>query len=174
MSKTFNTFDCFVYIVILHISFIVFLLLILSGDIELNPGPVNGRNRQFRVLYSTIRGLYGNLHDLIVASKGFNILFCSETLVSNFRHIAELSIPGFKRPILFKRNEINRAQGTAVYIKNGCSASHKATFEFGCHEVQIIKVCGKHNNFYLFSVYRNPAAADGIFVFSEYGSHTRK
>ena len=96
--------DCFVYIVvvILHIDFIVFLLLILSGDIELNPGPVNGRNRQCRVLYSNIRGLHGNLYDLIVASKGFDTLLCSETLVSNFRHIAELSIPGFKRPILLQ------------------------------------------------------------------------
>ena len=168
MGKTFNTFDCFVYIVyivvvILHISFIVFLLLILSGDVELNPGLVNSRNRQCRVLYSNIRGLYGNLHDLIVAFKGCDILFCSKTLVSNFKHTAELSIPGFKRPILFKRNEINRAQGMAVYIRNGCSASHKATFECGCHEVQIIKVCGKHKKFYLFSVYRNPDADDGIF-----------
>ena len=36
-----KSFDCFVYIVvvILHINFIVFLLLILSGDVELNPGP---------------------------------------------------------------------------------------------------------------------------------------
>ena len=85
-----------------------------------------------------------NLHNLIVASKGFDILFCSETLVSNFRHIAEQSIPGFKRPILFKRNEVNRAQGMAVYIRSGCSDSHKAIFECGCHEVQVIKVCGKH------------------------------
>ena len=163
-----KSFDCFVYIVyivvvILHIDFIVFLLLILSGDVELNPRPVNGRNRQCHVLYSNIRGLHGNLHDLIVASKGFDILLCSETLVSNFRHIAELSIPGFKRPILLKHNEINRAQGMAVYIRSGCSASHKASFECGCHETQIIKVCGKHNNFYLFSVYRNPDADDGIF-----------
>ena len=35
MGKSFN---CFVYIVVmLHIDFIVFLLLILSGDVELNP-----------------------------------------------------------------------------------------------------------------------------------------
>ena len=135
-----KTFDCFVYcvyivVVILHIDFIVLLLLILSGDIELNPRPVTGRNRQCHVLYSNIRRLYENLHDFIVASKGFDILFCSETLVSKFRHISELAIPGFKMPILFKRNEINRAQGMAVYIRSGCSASHKATFECGCHEV---------------------------------------
>ena len=68
-----------------------------------------------------------------------------------------------KRPILFKRNEINIAQGMAVYIRSGFSASHKATFECGCHELQIIKVCGKHNNFYLFSVYWNLEADDGIF-----------
>ena len=51
-------FDCFVYrllykiivVVILHIDFIAFLLLILSGDVELNLGPVNGRNRQCCVL----------------------------------------------------------------------------------------------------------------------------
>ena len=123
MGKTFKTFDCFVgiayiVVVILHVDIIVFLPLILSGDVELNPRPVNGRNRQCRVLYSNIRGLYGNLHDLIVASKGFNIPLCSEILVSNFRHIAELSIPGFKRPILFKRNKINREQGMAVYIRS--------------------------------------------------------
>ena len=103
MGKTFKLLIVFVYIVvvILHtsINFIVFLLLILSGDVELNPGPANGRNQQCRVLYSNIRGLYGNLHDLIVASKGSDILFCSETVVSNFRHIAELSIPSFKRSI---------------------------------------------------------------------------
>ena len=51
----------------------------------------------------------------------------------------------------------------AVYIRSGCSAPHEATFECGCREVQIIKVCGKHNNFYLFSVYRNPDADYGIF-----------
>ena len=136
MGKTFDYFVYIVYIVvvILHVDFVIFLLLILSGDVELNPGPVTCRNLQCHVLYLNIQGLYGNLHDLIVTSKRFNILLCSETLVSYFRRIAELSIPGFKRPIIPKRNEINRVQGMAVYIRSGCSASHKASFECGCHE----------------------------------------
>ena len=48
--STGKTFDCFVYsvyivVVILHIDFIILLLLILSDNVELNPGPVTGRNR---------------------------------------------------------------------------------------------------------------------------------
>ena len=34
-------------------------------------------------------------------------------------------------------------------IKNGFSATHKACYECGCHEMQIVKVCGKHNNYYV-------------------------
>ena len=76
----------------------------------------------------------------------------------------ELSFPGFKRLILLEHlYEINIAQGMATYIRSGWSASHKVIFECGCHEVQIIKVSGRHDNFYLFSVYHNPDVDDDIF-----------
>ena len=51
----------------------------------------------------------------------------------------------------------------AAYIRKDFPASHKANYECRCHEVQVFKVCGKTNNFYLFSVYRNPDADDSIF-----------
>ena len=44
-----------------------------------------------------------------------------------------------------------------------CFSKEKETTACVCHEVQIIKMCGKHNNFYLFYVYWNPDADDGIF-----------
>ena len=51
-------------------TFYIFLLLIiLSGDVEVNPGPLNMMHRHCRMLYCNIRGLHGNLPDLIVASK---------------------------------------------------------------------------------------------------------
>ena len=139
------------------------LILILSGDIETNPGPRPSRRRQCRILYANVRGLHANLKDLSVASKQFDILFCSETLVSDMRHVSEILIPGFKKPILLKRNSIPRAQGMAAYIGKDFSASRKSNFECGCHEVQVLKVCGRTNNFYLFSVYRNPDMDDAIF-----------
>ncbi|WP_435316568.1 hypothetical protein, partial [Klebsiella pneumoniae] len=32
-----------------------------------------------------------------------------------------------------------------------------------CHEMQVLKVSGKHNNFYIFSLYRNPDLNDSIY-----------
>ena len=51
----------------------------------------------------------------------------------------------------------------AAYIRNDFDSSRKAAYECGCHEILVFKVCGNYNNFYLFSIYRNPDANDSIF-----------
>ena len=145
------------------VYFFPVLAILLVGDVEVNPGPTFCRRRQCRMLSSNIRGLHTNLNDLIVSSRQFGILFCSETLVSNLRSPKELLIPGFKQPHLLKRNDRRRGQGMAAYIRKGFSASRKPDYECDCHEVLVLKVCGKHSNFYLFSIYRNPDADDEIF-----------
>ena len=38
-----------------------------------------------------------NRSDLITASSQFDMLLCSETLVSDMRHVSELLVPGFGR-----------------------------------------------------------------------------
>ena len=49
--------------------------------------------------YSVVMcGLAGNLRDLTVASSHYDILLCSEILVSDMRHVSELLVPGFGRP----------------------------------------------------------------------------
>ena len=44
-----------------------------------------------------MRGLAGNLSDLTVPSSQYDILFCSETLISDMRHVSEVLVPGFGR-----------------------------------------------------------------------------
>ena len=39
-----------------------------------------------------------DLRDLTVTSSQYDIRFCSETLVSDMRHVSELLVPGFGRP----------------------------------------------------------------------------
>ena len=66
-------------------------------DVENNPGPRRPVASSCRILCSNVRGLSGNLSDLAVASSQYDILLCTETLVSDLRHVSELLVPGFGR-----------------------------------------------------------------------------
>ena len=66
---------------------------------ETNPGPLRPVLAVCRTLCSNVRGLAGNLSDLTVASSQYDILLCSETLVSDMRHVSEVLVPGFGRPV---------------------------------------------------------------------------
>ena len=58
-------------------------------------------------LYSNVRGPAGNLSDLTMASSQYDILLCSETLVSDMRHASELLVPGFSFPVLLCRSKLD-------------------------------------------------------------------
>ena len=64
-------------------------------DFETNPGPRRPVAASCRILFSNVCGLSGSLSDLAVASSQYDILLCSETLVSDLLHLSELLIPGF-------------------------------------------------------------------------------
>ena len=103
--------------------------------------------------------------------------------MSKMRHISEPPIPGYKKPIMLRRDAIPRARGMALYIKNRFSASHNACFECGCHAMlaplrdgdrgcynhlldhkratQTPRV--NHNNFYLCSICHNLDLDNSIF-----------
>ena len=88
-------------------------------DVETNPGtrrPVPGA---CIILCSNVRGLSRNLSDVTVASSQYDLLLCSETLVSDRRHMSELLVPGFDRPVLLCRDGVPRARGMAAYVRDG-------------------------------------------------------
>ena len=132
-------------------------------DVETNPGPRRPEPDVCRILCSTVRGLAGNLSDLTVASSQYDILFCSETLVSDMRHVSELQVPGFTRPVLLCRGKMPRARGMAVRVRDGYGAFRQPTFECGCCEMLVFRVCGERQNLYVYSLYRNPDLDDLIF-----------
>ena len=67
---------------------------------ETNPGPRRSVPTVCRILCSNVRGLAGNLSEVTVASSLYDILLCSETLVSDMRHVSEVLVPGFGRHVL--------------------------------------------------------------------------
>ena len=72
-----------------------------------------------RIQWSNVRGLAGNLSDLTVASSQYEILLCSETLVSDMRQVPEVLVPGFGRSVLLCRGKMPRARGIAAYVRDG-------------------------------------------------------
>ena len=89
---------------------------------------------------AAICGVCGTLGDLAVALSQYDILLCSETLVSDLRHMSELlglvdlsACAGAKLP---------RACGMAAYVHDGYGAFRQPKFECGCCEKQVVRVCG--------------------------------
>ena len=75
-----------------------------------------------------VRVLAGNLGDLTVASSQYDVLLCSETLVSDMRHVSEVLVNGFGRPVLLCRGKIPRARGMAAYVRDGYGAFRQHKF----------------------------------------------
>ena len=87
-------------------------------DVESNLGPRRPVPTVCRLPYSNVRVLAGNLSDLTVASSQYDIMLCSETLVSDMRHVLELLVPGFGRPVLFCQGRLPRARGMGAYVRD--------------------------------------------------------
>ena len=116
-----------------------FLYLIFCGclrlrflDVETNPGPRRPVPAVCRILCSNVRDLAANLSDPTVSSSQYDILLCSETLVSDMRHVSEVLVPGFGRPLLLCRGKMPRARGMAEYVRDGYGAFRQPKFECGC------------------------------------------
>ena len=132
-------------------------------NVETNPGPRRPVPAVCRILCSNVRGLAGNHSDLTVAPSQYDILFCSETLVSDIRHVSELLVPGSGRPVLLCRGKMPRARGMAAYVRDGYGAFRQPKFECGCCEMLFFMACGVRQNLYVYSHYRNPDLDDRIF-----------
>ena len=94
---------------------------------ETNPGPRRPDPAVCRILCSNVRGQPGNLSDLTVASSRYDILLCSETLVSDMRHVSELLVPGLVKIMRYSGIVARIVQVIVDYLHNSKSYSGIAT-----------------------------------------------
>ena len=102
----------------MHFYFFYGCLRLRFLDVETNRGPRRPAPGVCRILCSNVRGLARNLSSLTVSSSQYDILLCSETLVSDMCHVLEVLVPGFGRPVLC-RGKMPRARGMAAYVRDG-------------------------------------------------------
>ena len=79
------------------------------------------------------------------------------------RHVSEVLVPGFGRPVLLCRSKMPRARGMAACVRDGYGAFRQPKFECGCCEMLGFRLCGVRQNLYVYSLYRNPDLAHRIF-----------
>ena len=131
-------------------------------DVETNPDPRRPVPAVCRILCSNVRGLAGNLSDLTVDSSQYDILLCSETLISDIRHVSEVLVPGFGRPVLCRARCLGPVGWPEPDVRDGSGAFRQPKYECGCCEMMVFRVCGANQNLYLYSLYRNPDLDDRI------------
>ena len=89
-----------------------------SGCGETNPGPRRPAHAVYTILCTNMQGLSRNLSDLTVASSPFDILLCSETMVSDICHVLELLVPGFGRPVVVCWGRMPQAREMGAYVRD--------------------------------------------------------
>ena len=125
-------------------------------DMETNPGPWRPVHALCRTLCSNVRGLAGNLSDLTVASSQFDTLFCAETLVSDMRHVSELLVSGFSRPVLLWGARCLGLVGWRHMYEMVTKHFANPNLSVVVAKCWVFRVCGVRQNLYVYSLYRNP------------------
>ena len=97
-----------------------------------------------------------------MTSSQYDILLCSETLVSDKRHVSEILVPVLGRPVLMFWGKMHRARGMAAYVRDGYGAFRQSKFECGSCEILVFMMCGVRQNLFVFSHYHNHDIDDRI------------
>ena len=98
---------------------------------EVNPGPRVHflLPAWFRVMFSNIYGLHGNLDELAVAASHFDTVLCCEKKETRQRHAADLCLPGYCDPILLPRGSRSNGLGIVMYAHSVLPVFRLSMFE---------------------------------------------
>ena len=95
-----------------------------------------------------MRSLFRNLSDVTVASPSYDILLCTDTLVSDMLYVSELLVPGFGCRLIVPFQDASCPE-MAEYVRDGYGAFHQpicrfflenAIFQGLWHETEILCV----------------------------------
>ena len=132
------------------------LILIMCGDIEVNPGPVQSA---VKICHSNIRSLNKTNLDHINFDlcPYFDIICLSETNLFSSRKIDfDLNLPGFQKPFQLDR-ENQRGGGVCVYISDTIGAIRHTELEKPNLEAIWLEIkCLYNKKFFLCVCYRPP------------------
>ena len=134
------------------------VLLLLCGDIELNPGPVQ-RLKNLSVCHVNIRGLAASKMLALKTSlcNVFDIITISETFLGPHSTV-DLTLPGYHN--IIRRDRPTFGGGLAVFISKCISFKRNVNFECQSIENMWIEINTAEGKLLLCNVYRPPNNTD--------------
>ena len=144
----------------LYFKIVLIILLLKSGDIEMNPGP-NNINNSLSILHSNIRSIRNKFDYLTENFLDFDILCFSEShLDANIT--TESLIMSSKYDIPYRKDRTNHGGGLLMYLS--CELAHTRIIGLETFWNESLWVEIKVNrDMYLIGLFYSPRTADAIF-----------
>ena len=136
---------------------ICLLLILLSGDVEMNPGPKQ-KLQYLTLCHSNVRGLTVSRLRALKTSlvNTYDIITLSETFLSA-TNIIDLQIPGYS---FIRRDRPAFGGGLLIYIRNNISFKRIKLFELVTLENIWIEVSTNDGKLLICNIYRPPSFND--------------
>lgn len=166
------------YLTFFEFFIIISLILICSGDIELNPGPTSTYNditsdsaliiddslitNNFSIVHYNIQSILNKVDILRTELKTFDVLCFTETWLNQNTTNDCLDIEGFK---LFRRDRLGDSHGgICVYTKSNIYSRRRQDLELPDIECVWLELNIHHRKFLLGTFYRPPNSRAGILT----------
>ena len=153
------------------------ILLIRSGDIQLNPGPQDTSfNSSFSsapsfsadyakyltIIHHNVQSILPKLDEIYIELKDFDILTFSETWLNETTHTDDLHLNSYHPPER-KDREANRYGGVMLYVKSVLAYSRRRDLEPGGLECIWIDLFLHHKHILIGTFYRPPGSGSEYY-----------
>ena len=142
-------------------AILVWLLIALSGDVELNPGPDNLREHCASILHCNIRSIRNKIEYIVDNFCDYDCLCFTETHLddsvdnANILLTNEFSIP-------YRKDRTNHGGGILVYINNNLLHKRRPDLELFWEESLWVEI-KLNNQQYLLGIFYSPKPQDQNF-----------
>ena len=152
-----NTTRCKI-IKVLGISVLLHLLLLLSGDIESNPGPRDWAD--ISICHVNIRSIRSNpeklKHNTSALTGKYDIITLSETWLNSMCSNSCLKLAGYQEPYRKDREDDTGYGGVLVWVSDQVAAKRRHDLEVNNLEALWLEIRTKNKKFLLSTIYRPP------------------
>ena len=144
-------------------AILVWLLLILSGDIESNPGPDNLREHCVSILHCNMRSIRNKLEYIIDNFCDFDFLCFTETHLDNSVDNANICLTSdFSIHVPYRKDRTNHGGGILVYVNNSLIHKRRPDLDVFWEESLWVEIKINNQQYHLGTFY-SPKPQDQLF-----------